>query len=251
MSAPKSRLELERIALGEAPGSGSERERADLQALANSNREILQALPVEEVVREVERRRRVAGIKGPLAHRRLGWALAAWALAAAVFMFFLMQDDSTSKEVVATHQGDPYQEPGEIRSKGDPRLLVHLQTADGPVELSDQSEAAAGDLLQLSYLAAQKRFGVVLSVDGRGAITQHFPEAGSRSAALQREGKAALPSSYELDDAPEFERFYFVSAQTSFEVELVRLAIEASSGHELRLDDRFHQVVFHLRKSQP
>ena len=93
------------------------------------------------------------------------------------------------------------------RMKGlSPHLTAFLKTAKGAQDLAPGSLVGRGDVIQLSYTAGEAKFGVILWVDGRGAITWHMPPGynGSPRGAplLDREGQVFLPSAYELDDAP-------------------------------------------------
>src|SRR5262249_16204658 len=57
-------------------------------------------------------------------------------------------------------------------------------------------------------------YGVIASVDGAGAVTLHFPfseDAPPQATAVARD-TTTLPHAYALDDAPRFERFFFLIA---------------------------------------
>lgn len=102
-----------------------------------------------------------------------------------------------------------------LRSKGSPHLLIHRQNKNSaqPEPLEDGATIHPGDLLQVSYLSSDAAHGVIFSVDGRGSVTLHFPEDFAKSTALSPVGKAvALPHAYKLDDAPDFERFFFITS---------------------------------------
>lgn len=71
--------------------------------------------------------------------------------------------------------------------------------------------AAAGDRVQLVFHAGGREHGVIFSVDGDGAVTLHHPARADASTRLDGD-EGPLPSSFVLDDAPAFERFYFVTA---------------------------------------
>jgi len=99
-------------------------------------------------------------------------------------------------------------------------------------------------------------------VDGRGTITWHLPPGyagGSRTApALDRQGQVILPAAYELDDAPGFEKFFFVSASAPFDVaEVVRAAQALASrggpadAGQLSLPPGLSQVSLLLKKKGP
>ena len=49
-------------------------------------------------------------------------------------------------------------------------------------------------------------YGAIISVDGRGAFTQHLPLKGEFAVPLV--ARDTLDFAYELDDAPHWERFY-------------------------------------------
>ena len=101
-------------------------------------------------------------------------------------------------------------------------LSAWRKTGDGAERLADGAAARAGDVIQLSYLAAGARYGVILSIDGRGVVTFHLPEGWeggtARSPALDGSGEITLASAYELDDAPAFERFFLVYGDDPFDV---------------------------------
>jgi hypothetical protein len=142
-----------------------------------------------------------------------------------------------------------------LRMKGDARLTVHRQ---GPVvdaePLADGARARPGDVVQLAYVAAGRRYGVVISVDGRGLVTQHLPEDGADAVPLQGGGAVALPHAYALDDAPAFERFFLVTSDAPFRAEPALAAARAlaAKGHArsgaLELPRGFEAASFLLQK---
>src|SRR5690606_19161898 len=97
--------------------------------------------------------------------------------------------------------------PEGVRLKGqEPHLALHRRAAGAVVErLGEGATARAGDVLQVSYVAAGRRRGAVLSIDGRGVVTLHFPERAGAATELVQEGAVPLAHAYELDDAPAFE----------------------------------------------
>lgn len=103
-----------------------------------------------------------------------------------------------------------------------PRLVIHRKVGTAVVRIDDGTVARPGDIVQVSYVAAGNRHGVVLSVDGGGAVTLHHPRAPDDPPALQARGEHPLGHAFELDDAPEFERFFLVtSGDTPTDVETV------------------------------
>jgi len=93
---------------------------------------------------------------------------------------------------------------------------------------------------------------VIVSIDGRGSVTVHLPVHGDQAAALASGDTVLLDHAYQLDDAPRFERFHFVTAQAPFAVATVvdaaRRAATTASASELPLAASFEQASFLLRK---
>ncbi|HZI09827.1 MAG TPA: ActD-like protein [Myxococcus sp.] len=247
---------LERIALGELPPEELAAARARLAeepggperlaALEANSRATLETLPPARVAREVAAR--ASRQEAP----RPQWRLApAWGLVpalAAVALFVLARPSGDTRGGVEAGME-------ETRIKGlAPHLVVHRQAAGGPERLTDGAVAATGDVVQLAYVAAGRTHGVILSVDGRGAVTLHAPDSGGAPAALASSGPHALPRAYELDDAPHFERFFFITADASFALEPVLAAARALAGRPeartapLSLPEGLTQASFTLEK---
>ncbi len=70
-------------------------------------------------------------------------------------------------------------------------------------------------------------------MDGRGSVTLHLPAGPSRAVPLRREATVLLDQSYELDDAPRWERFYFVTGSEPFAVAPVLDAARRVATHDL------------------
>ena len=85
--------------------------------------------------------------------------------------------------------------------------------------LKSGAKAKQGDLLQIAYISAGENFGVIFSIDGNGAVTLHYPEHKKQSTFLKKEKKVLLESAYELDDAPGFERFFFITSPAPINVD--------------------------------
>ncbi|MBN2577080.1 MAG: hypothetical protein JXP73_21135 [Deltaproteobacteria bacterium] len=213
---------LERLAAGEMSEGQARELRASLEtqgesarlaALAASNAEILAALPPGRVVPEIERRAKLAPSRAAARRMRplLAFSLAA-TCAAGVAVFLANRGPDCPGGLTMGPHG-----PECIGIKGTkPWLRVHRKTKTGSEALSSSAPVRKGDTLQLGYLAAGKRFGVIASIDARGTVTLHLPESPGPAAPLQRGGEHALAHAYELDDSPGFERFVFVASDTPF-----------------------------------
>ncbi len=144
------------------------------------------------------------------------------------------------------------------RLKGlEPSLMVFRKAATGAEPLGPAATAKPDEVVQIAYQAAGRRYGVVVSIDGRGRVTRHLPLAGDRAAVLKAGAPVPLPEAYRLDDAPGFERFFLVTADTPFSVELVVRAVQrlyggnadpARTGTRLELPASLVQFRFELRK---
>jgi hypothetical protein len=100
-----------------------------------------------------------------------------------------------------------------VRIKGlRPHLRLHRQRGTAIEALRDGDVARAGDLVQMSYMAAGHHHGVILSLDGRGQVTLHHPARADAPTTLESRGEHALDHAYELDDAQGYERFVLVTA---------------------------------------
>lgn len=110
------------------------------------------------------------------------------------------------------------------------RLFVYRKEGEKAVRLKTKTEVTEGDILQISYVAAGEKYGVIFSIDGNGVITQHFPDSGISAGTLEAKGEIALEFSYRLDDAPQYERFVMVSSNEPFKTSLFDLDEKASQS---------------------
>jgi len=97
-----------------------------------------------------------------------------------------------------------------VRTKGDARLLIYARKGNGEVLLSRGAAAREGDVLQVAYQVPKKKFGVIFSVDGVGALTLHYPSSANGATGLASGRRTALPEAYQLDNAPDYEAFFLV-----------------------------------------
>lgn len=257
---------IERLAQGELPAEVAAGVRArlaaegrsadeEIAARAASDSATLAHLAPADVAAEVRRRAAQAGA-APV-RRRTPWLVGgslvtAGALAALVLVV---------RAAPSTSSGDTALEPTTIKGTRvtGARLFVYQHGAGGDRRLNDGARVARGDLLQLAYATSDTGFGVLLSIDGSGVVTQHWPEPGARVAApLRSGGEVRLPSAYELDDAPAFERFFLVSADRPFQVAPIVAAARTLSSRSaearralLPVPSGFNQVSLALEKPAP
>lgn len=257
---------IERLAQGELDGNEAAAVRARLEAegrspddviaaLVLADRETLAAHPPTAVAAEVRRRAAPPARRRPVSVRATfaGATLAtAGALAVVLAARHLPSPPAPTLPV-----SEPTTIKGTAPTAG-ARLYVYRHASAGDERLADGERAAPGDLLQLAYATSAEGFGVLLSIDGAGTVTQHWPDPGkTRAAPLHVGGEVRLPSAYELDSAPAFERFFLVRADETFDVtpilEAARaLATRAPAARRasLPLPARFNQVSLALEKTR-
>jgi len=219
---------LERYLLGELPpDEAAEVERAAvtdprvrsaIAGLETSNRDILARYPAASFKARLLDRLKAAQAPAPAWTR---WAVLASTVAALVLAVILIGPKFRQLTSALTfgRSGEPDLVKGEAAVDLDrTQLLVYRKTGDQAALVRDGSAAGAGALLQLAYVSASERFGTILSIDGRGGVTRHFPaeEGGSTLLALHK--RILLPSALELDDAPGFERFFLVTSAAPVDV---------------------------------
>jgi hypothetical protein len=220
-----------------------ERLKARLEALRDSDRQILARYPSADMAAAI--RSRAQAPRFPRAARGRGrrtgsspaqggtgrrfppFALALpLAAAAALFISVFAARERLVPQVVGASVAEV------TRLKGaKTRLSIYRKAGDGAEELAAGQAARERDTLQISYTAAEAKYGLIVSVDGRGTVTWHLPAAYAGSSvpapALGRQGEVVLPSAYELDDAPGFERFILVYSQKPFDASLAEKAVRA------------------------
>jgi len=256
--APVSTLLLEKLALGELDDAASQDVRARLEArgelgrlddLMRSNAAILEALPPAQAAHQIETRLKLERERTQAPGRSFAWGgMGALAAAAAAVALIVVLPGGGDESVAPP---DVPEAPEVIRTKGlSPKLVVHRRATAGVERLADGASVRAGEVLQLAYVAASARFGVIVSVDGGGAVTRHLPADGARAASLSQGGRVSLDHSYELDAAPGFERFFFVAAETPFDVDVVMEAARAAAGgaSALSLPEGLEQATFLVTK---
>jgi hypothetical protein len=254
-------LELERLVLGEGSAAGqrafAERLATDpelrdrVASMKADDRDILRNHPPARFAADV-RHRIESGQAASLDPRQVplrvtpAWLLPVAVLATAFALWIPLH----------RHGGAPV--PETDRAKGiAPQLHVYRQTGDTTSRLSDGDQARPSEVVQLTYVAGEDRFGTLVSVDGRGEVTLHFPEDAKASTALAPSGETPLPHAFELDDAPHFERFFLVTSPEPVDVRAVleaarRLGADrAEPLPRLDLDPSLYQTSFLLRKESP
>ncbi len=101
-----------------------------------------------------------------------------------------------------------------------PKINLYRLDGDTITTLKNGAPAKSGDVIQITYNAGNKDYGVIFSVDGNGNITRHFPEDSWQAEPLHHNyNETPLDFSYELDNAPDFECFIMVTSKEQFSLD--------------------------------
>ena len=204
---------------------------ARLAELKVSNRQILADYPPERMAREIRIR-----AEREVKQERRQMALRVAMMAVPAVILLVLAVIFLAPAIFETGKPEEGLLPPEVtRVKGPATLFLHRKVAAGDEELESGSPAKTGDLIQISYAAREANHGVIFSVDGRGQVSLHFPDEESGSTILDKKGLVSLGFSYELDDAPDFERFFIVSSKEPIDV---RKVLEAAGDLGVEQDKK-------------
>ena len=240
-----SDYELEMFILGELPSRRMKQIKEQLKTdnqlkeevdkIKKSNDEILNEYPGNNVIPKIFNRydhhqricHREKTIKPrQLFFRRFLYASPVLALAIVLLLFLFHVHEKDRILLTNDNLND------DIRIKGidtfnlaETNLIIHRKQ-DNQVELLRNGvQGKAGDILQLAYVAAEQSYGIILSIDGSGKVTLHFPEQIGLSTAIEKNKKILLPNAIELDNAPDFERFFFITSERNIDIaEIIKKA---------------------------
>jgi hypothetical protein len=250
---------LERYRLNELPNDEADRLAAQV-AEDSQLRERIAALEASDEQLRQDRvpdrleegaRRKLAGAGAKPRRSAVYWAMPAVAVTALVVIAVALVSAPPDR-------GSPAEQlkGGSDRIKGlEPALALYRRTAEGSETLADGAVARKGELIRVGYRPAGRSYGAIVSIDGAGNVTMHLPPSGDRAAALKHETLVLLDQAYELDDAPRWERFYFVAGESPFDVgpviQAARNAAAKTSGLPpvaLALPRGLEQSSFTLQK---
>jgi len=159
-------------------------------------------------------------------------------------------------ENTSLHQ-DISQESYDIRLKGiQPQIKIYRQVGNNIDQVLHDEMVGHFEKIQLGYISGGKKYGVVFSLDGRGEVTLHYPEKESASTVLDKSGEHSLAYAYELDDAPLYERFFFITSDEPISVEkilrrgkaLATEGVEVAKSGDLFLGEAVDQISVLLNK---
>jgi len=242
-------LEYEQIVLGEKePDKTIDTDK--LRKIEESNRDILSEYPPEFMARQIKDKmnRKKSENGRSRQFRKVYIPLSA---AAVLILFFSVFPFNFSNN---TAEGN--RNPADtIRLKGNgPSLYIYRGDRGDTELLANNSMVREKDLLQIAYNGAGAKYGVIFSIDGRGAVTIHFPDNVYSNTRLDSGNKVLLPYSYELDNAPFFERFFFVTSENEIDAQYIMekasLIAKGNKSEMLPLSEEINQQAVILFKEE-
>jgi hypothetical protein len=252
---------VERAALDEVPPASRDRiERADpreladrVAALRDDSTAELARHPAEPALAQIEAR--VAELRERAerdARRRRRWLGGLGLVMSAAAVLLVVRGTARQPASATTTTDDEA-----TRVKGSARLIAFRQAGQQVEQLEPDAVVRAGDVIQLRYNAGGRGYGVIASVDGAGVVTLHYPlreDAPPEATAMAPE-PTALPHAYALDDAPRFERFFFITSDDPLDVRQTLAALRAlghrddSATARVELPAGLRQWSLRLRKA--
>ena len=238
---------VERAALDEVPPASRDRiERADPRELEGRVAELRDASaaeltrhPAGPAVAQIEDRVAAERRQRVLRRQRrrlqlLGLATGAAAvlIVAGVVIERPHAEDAMDAIVAIAPTAAAHGDADGTRVKGAPWLAAFRQAGAQAEPLEQDAVVRAGDVIQLRYNAGGHGYGMIASLDGAGVVTLHYPlrEDAPPQATAMSPRPTALPHAYALDDAPRFERFFFITADGPVDVHRI-LAVLRTLAH--------------------
>ena len=185
--------------------------RSRIDAINLQSQELLAQHPPQQFAAELKRKMHLLNTQEAYREKQprispMKWRILAGVLAVGVALFVVLPSFSGDPEKGQNRRPAPY------RSKGETiHLMAHLVVENQQQQLFDQGLVRAGDRIQLSIKKAKGLSFFVFSIDGHGVISTHYPR--EQASKIEESDFFSLPASYRLDNAPNFENFYLVSAQ--------------------------------------
>ncbi len=121
-----------------------------------------------------------------------------------------------------------------IRLKGQSaELKLYCKTDTGASPLKPGAQVKAGDAIQIEFHPGLYGFGAIVSVDGKGSVTWHWPASPEGNSRIVTLADFRLPNAFQLDSAPRFERFYLVLSKDSLDLNSLGANLAESSRQDV------------------
>jgi len=190
---------------------------ASLAELDRADRDFLSKFPANFIT---QRRQDAKAPRRMEKRRKLIWGLSAAALALLLPLFVFRNFIPAGNQNIDRPKGAS----GAGLSA---ELSVYLKgnSSGEETKLPDQGKIRTGNTVQLAYQIPEEdsgeRYGVIFSIDGRSSVTLHYPYTAGQSTMLVSGKAVPLEEAYTLDDAPDYEIFFFVIGDKPLETEAV------------------------------
>lgn len=236
-----------------------------LEELKISNREILERYPPDKIAIQIndklkyliqkQHREKTTSNRGLF--KILTAATSAIAAIIAFIIVIPIAFQTRENEISQLEETTRIKGSSPAISERKPDIIVYIKKQNSIDKLVNGAKVQEHDIIQLAYKAEGRKYGLIFSIDGRGALTMHHPLDQDSVAELNPGREVYLSSSYELDDAPLFERFFFITSEQSFpaqeiiqEAETLAINPENASKQELTLPENLEQTSFILIKEE-
>lgn len=234
-----------------------------IERLIQSNKDFLKQYPSEQILPEIMSRcdneKNKSERKKRNVHRLFLWVSSSVSLMIVLLTIFLALQKNNMFNPESSRENSR-----ENRAKGivplkasQPEIFIFRKNKDGVEQLHEGSVVNKGDLLQISYLSVNDTKGMIVSIDGNRVVTLHYPENINDSPLLQKHKQAYLENSYELDNAPDFERFFLITSNSEFDLKEIMFEVESFARYSMRikeeeldLNDNYNQVSIILIKDK-
>ena len=172
----------------------------------------------------------------------LVWGFTAAAVILIIALPLLIFNNSAQTEFGDRIKGKSASEPfslinsGDIADNGSVELSVYIRgnTAGEGVRLADHSGVKEGNTIQLVYRVSGEnsnaQYGVIFSIDGRSHVTLHYPYNTRQNTQLVSGRSVPLDEAYTLDDAPNYEIFFFVTGDTPIDAGNILTSADQLAG---------------------
>jgi hypothetical protein len=201
--------------------------RSRLEGLEESDRKLRLLYPAEFFGLEKIRQLRIVRAKTIARFAALAALVAAGVILPVFYYFSLSKNKPDINNGIAISAVPPDLQTDRTKglTQGDllPVELSLYLKGEEDVTLPNQTVLEKGNTVQLAYTvpAGAEYYGVIFSVDGRAAVTMHYPYRKGQSSLLVSGKRTFLNEAYILDDAPDYEIFVMVVSEKPLDVDAI------------------------------
>ena len=100
-------------------------------------------------------------------------------------------------------------------------LFLYRKNGNQADVLKSGDPAKKNDILQIAYQIPEDRHCIIFSIDGNSNVTLHYSSSEKTMTDNSKTGKIFVPESYQLDDAPYFERFIMLTSDKKISSDVI------------------------------